>query len=118
MSTHIAPTAGARIGVDVGGTFTDLVLHDAARNITRTGKLLPFKKGGFIMAAEAGVQIVPLDTVGGHRMLPPGAVHIRPGRYIVAFGAPVDPKAFENRDALMAEVRTRIEALRERALQL
>ena len=38
--------------------------------------------------------------------------------HIVAFGAPVDPKAFENRDALMAEVRTRIEALRERALQL
>lgn len=30
----------ARIGVDVGGTFTDLVLHDAAKNITRTGKLL------------------------------------------------------------------------------
>ena len=30
----------ARIGVDVGGTFTDLVLHDAARGITRTGKLL------------------------------------------------------------------------------
>ncbi len=84
---------------------------------TRTGKLLPFKKGGFIMAAEAGVQIVPLATVGGHRMLPPGAVHIRPGRYIVAFGAPVDPKAFGNRDALMAEVRTRIEALRELALQ-
>ncbi len=30
----------ARIGVDVGGTFTDLVLHDAERGITRTGKLL------------------------------------------------------------------------------
>ena len=30
----------ARVGVDVGGTFTDLVLHDAARGITRTGKLL------------------------------------------------------------------------------
>ncbi len=30
----------ARIGVDVGGTFTDLVLHDATRGITSTGKLL------------------------------------------------------------------------------
>ena len=30
----------ARIGVDVGGTFTDLVLHDAARNLVHTGKLL------------------------------------------------------------------------------
>jgi len=30
----------ARIGVDVGGTFTDLVLHDAARELVHTGKLL------------------------------------------------------------------------------
>ncbi|GGJ17975.1 hydantoinase/oxoprolinase family protein [Neoroseomonas lacus] len=30
----------ARVGVDVGGTFTDLVLHDPVRNIVRTGKLL------------------------------------------------------------------------------
>jgi len=83
---------------------------------TRTGKLGPFKKGGFIMAAEAGVRIVPLATVGGREMLPPGAVHIRPGQYIVAFGAPVDPKAFESRDALIAEVQARIVALRELAL--
>lgn len=30
----------ARIGVDVGGTFTDFVLHDERRGITRTGKRL------------------------------------------------------------------------------
>ncbi|MEY9934079.1 N-methylhydantoinase A [Catenulispora sp. GP43] len=28
-----------RIGVDVGGTFTDLVLHDPVRGLTHTGKL-------------------------------------------------------------------------------
>ena len=32
--------ASARLGVDVGGTFTDLVLHDARRNLVHTGKLL------------------------------------------------------------------------------
>jgi len=32
--------ATARIGVDVGGTFTDLVLHDPARDLVHTGKLL------------------------------------------------------------------------------
>ena len=84
---------------------------------TRSGQLLPFKKGGFAMAEEAGVQIVPLATVGGRRMLPPGAVHVRPGRYVVAFGAPVDPKAFATREALITEVRKRITDLRERALQ-
>ena len=30
----------ARIGVDIGGTFTDFVLHDETRGITRTGKRL------------------------------------------------------------------------------
>jgi 1-acyl-sn-glycerol-3-phosphate acyltransferase len=83
---------------------------------TRTGQLLPFKKGGFVMAEEAGVQIVPLATVGGRTMLPPGAVHIRPGRYVVAFGAPVHPKDFDSREALIVEVRRRIVDLRELAL--
>lgn len=32
--------ASARLGVDVGGTFTDLVLHDPQRNLVHTGKLL------------------------------------------------------------------------------
>ncbi|MDB5383095.1 MAG: methylhydantoinase [Rhodospirillales bacterium] len=35
-----ANAATARIGIDVGGTFTDLVLHDSARDLVRTGKLL------------------------------------------------------------------------------
>ncbi|WP_282083067.1 hydantoinase/oxoprolinase family protein [Streptomyces tendae] len=32
-------SGSARIGVDVGGTFTDLLLHDPDRNLTHTGKL-------------------------------------------------------------------------------
>ena len=105
-------------------------LHEAAlkirggRNVvifpegtrTRTGALLPFKKGGFSLAMDAGVPIVPLATVGGYQTLPPGALRIRPGRYIVNFGDPVDPGAFPQRDALMAEVRNQIVALREEAM--
>jgi 1-acyl-sn-glycerol-3-phosphate acyltransferase len=83
---------------------------------TRTGDLGPFKKGGFVMAHEAGVPIVPLATVGGHHMLPPGRVRIRPGRYVVAFGQPVDPKDFPHREALMAEVHRQIVALRAWAM--
>jgi N-methylhydantoinase A len=33
-------TKTTRIGVDVGGTFTDLALHDEARGLTHVGKLL------------------------------------------------------------------------------
>lgn len=78
---------------------------------TRTGELLPFKKGGFNLALEAGVPIVPLATVGGFQTLPPGARGVRPGRYVVSFGAPVLPEDYPERDPMLAEVRGRMEAL-------
>ncbi|GGG36670.1 hypothetical protein GCM10010964_25680 [Caldovatus sediminis] len=62
-----APTA--RIGVDVGGTFTDLVLHDARRNVVRTGKLLTTPDDPS-EAIVAGIRRI-LDEAG----LAPGEVH-------------------------------------------
>jgi 1-acyl-sn-glycerol-3-phosphate acyltransferase len=82
---------------------------------TRTGKLGPFKKGGFAMALDAGVPIVPLATVGGFRTLPPGSFRLRPGRYTILFGQPVDPKGFRDRESLMKEVESRIRSLVETA---
>lgn len=82
---------------------------------TRTGSLLPFKRGGFVMALDAGVPIVPLATVGGFRVLPAGKLGIRPGRFTILAGAPVHPADHPDRDALAAEVRRRIEALVEEA---
>ncbi len=78
---------------------------------THTGELLPFKKGGFQLAMDAGVPIVPLATVGGFQTLPWGTIFVRPGRYVVSFGEPVDTTSYTNRDELMQEVRVRIEAL-------
>jgi 1-acyl-sn-glycerol-3-phosphate acyltransferase len=83
---------------------------------TRTGRMNSFKKGGFSLAQKAGVPIVPLATVGGFRMLPPGGCLVRPGSYTVVFGQPIDPKVFTSREALMDEVRARITELRQRAL--
>ena len=103
-----------RAAAEIRGGKSVVIFPEGTR--TRTGQLLPFKKGGFIMAEEAGVQIVPLATVGGRPMLPPGAVHVRPGRYVVAFGAAGGPQGFPQPDALMAEVRARIAALRELAM--
>ncbi|HNX95881.1 MAG TPA: lysophospholipid acyltransferase family protein [Holophaga sp.] len=78
---------------------------------TRTGALGRFKKGGFAMALDAGVPIVPLATVGGFTVMPPGTIRIHEGTYTLAFGSPVDPAEFSDRDALMHEVETRIARL-------
>jgi 1-acyl-sn-glycerol-3-phosphate acyltransferase len=78
---------------------------------TRTGQLLPFKKGGFIIAKEAKVRIVPVATLGGYQILPAGAAYIRPGYYTVKFGTPVDPSTFNSTTDLMTEIKSRILAL-------
>lgn len=78
---------------------------------SRNGEMLPFKKGGFALAQEAGVPIVPMATVGGFQVLPAGSTRIRPGRYALLVGEPVRPADHPDREALMQEVRRRIETL-------
>jgi 1-acyl-sn-glycerol-3-phosphate acyltransferase len=78
---------------------------------SRTGQMLPFKKGGFALALEAGVPIVPMATVGGFKVLASGSLRIRPGRYTLLLGEPVHPADHADRESLLKEVRSRIEAL-------
>ncbi len=100
-------------------------IHDAAMQIrggksvvifpegtrSRDGQMLPFKKGGFALALEAGVPIIPLATMGGFQVLPRGSLFFRPGQYRVRVGTPVHPSEFPDRDLLLQEVRQSIETL-------
>lgn len=80
---------------------------------SRTGALLPFKKGGFILAIEAQAPIVPVAFVGAREVWPPGSRVIRSGTVCVRLGLPVETAglAYDDRDRLMEEVRARIAAL-------
>jgi len=80
---------------------------------TRTGALGAFKKGGFNLAMDAGVPIVPICLKGTFNALPPGSLMLRPGRVQAAFGTPVDPVDFPDREALMEQVRRQVAELAE-----
>jgi 1-acyl-sn-glycerol-3-phosphate acyltransferase len=70
------------------------------------GRLLPFKKGAFLIAIRAGVPVVPVSIVGAQDLLRKGEWSVRPGEVIVRFGQAVDVSAYtvEQRADLMARV--------------
>ena len=74
------------------------------------GRLLPFKKGGFVLAAEAGVPVVPVAVRGSTRVLGPHAWRIHSGEIDVVVGAPI-PVAGLARDQVMWQVRERLEVM-------
>jgi len=70
------------------------------------GRLLPFKKGPFMLALEAQVPIVPVAIEGSGRMFPVGSLLFHRGVIRVKVGQPIETKGLTtgSRDALMARV--------------
>jgi 1-acyl-sn-glycerol-3-phosphate acyltransferase len=77
---------------------------------SRDGNLLPFKKGGFVLALQAGVPVIPVSLAGGHAVLAKGSLRVRPGEITVRFGAPIETGRYsmQSKDDLIDAVRARI----------
>jgi len=80
------------------------------------GYLQPFKKGGFHLAVDAQVPILPVAVNGSYRLFPKGAPAARPGRLEVAVGPPIATAGLTNDDveALLERTREVILDLRRR----
>lgn len=75
------------------------------------GRLLPFKKGGFVLAIESGTPVVPISISGSRAVLGKETLDIKRGTIDVVIGAPIATMAltYDDRNALIAKTRLAIE---------
>jgi len=85
--------------------FSFGILPEGTRTVD--GRLGPFKRGGFLMALETGLDVLPLVQSGGYRISHKGSRLIRPGRIEIAIepAVPVAGYTRETAEALIERVR-------------
>jgi 1-acyl-sn-glycerol-3-phosphate acyltransferase len=75
------------------------------------GRLLPFKRGIFALAFQAGVPVVPLAIHGGREILPRGTWRVQGGPYRILVGTPLESSAFPDAEALRVAAEAALRAL-------
>ncbi len=82
----------------------------------RTDELLPFKKGGFVMAIKAQAPVVPVALHGTAEAMPRGRFWVKPSVIRVEVGEPIPTAGLtlNDRDRLTTTVRDRMQAMLQR----
>jgi 1-acyl-sn-glycerol-3-phosphate acyltransferase len=108
----MAAIARGAASIRSGNSF--LIFPEGTRS--RTGELLPFKKGGFVMALQAEAPIVPVAISGGREAMRKGSWIVRPVTIMIQLGRPVVTAglAVQDRDRVIRDVRREIERLLNR----
>jgi 1-acyl-sn-glycerol-3-phosphate acyltransferase len=104
METAQESTSSARSVLAKGLHITIFVEGTRSRD----GRMLPFKKGPFYLAMEAGAPCVPVSIYGTESLMKKGSARIRPGTARIRFHPPLDPARFATREDLMVSVRLAI----------
>src|SRR5262245_27778772 len=77
---------------------------------SRDGRLLPFKKGAFMMAIDAGVPVVPVTVSGATRIMPKSQIKVFPSTVHITIHEPISTAGYskENVAELMGIARDEI----------
>lgn len=73
-----------------------LVFAEGTRSID--GKLLPFKRGGFMLAIKSNIPIIPVTILGSHMIMPKHKLEINPGIIEILIDNPIKVDNFSGKD--------------------
>jgi 1-acyl-sn-glycerol-3-phosphate acyltransferase len=94
--------------LETGGSV--LLFPEETRSLD--GNLLPFKRGGFLLAQQAALPVVPVGIQGTLGVRRRNSLRIHPGRVLVRYGEPLAPVTGKRENAeLFARTRRRIAEL-------
>lgn len=124
---------GGYIPLDRSDGRKALKSMDNAASIIRSGKsvvmfpegtrstnyqLLPFKRGGFMLAQRAGVPVVPMTINGSGRINPAGRTRIYPGNITITLHPPILPASGESRNEAESRLMTQVHSAISSSLEL
>ncbi len=91
-----------------GKKYSFLIFPEGTRSLN--GKLQQFRRGGFYLALNSGVPIVPITITGSFELMPKYNFFIKKGKIKVAFHKPIGVQAYDENSLpeLMAKVRAEI----------
>ncbi|MFH2007418.1 MAG: lysophospholipid acyltransferase family protein [bacterium] len=74
---------------------------------SKNGRMIPFKKGGFMMALQMGLPILPVSISGSRHALPSGLFRSLPGKINITIHEPIDTSRYteETVEQLMSDTR-------------
>jgi 1-acyl-sn-glycerol-3-phosphate acyltransferase len=95
----------ANAAAALSGNSSILIYGEGTRS--KDGKLQPLKKGGFYIALQSGLPIVPVRVSGTYDIIPSGSLRVHPGHVVVELFDPIptEGKTEDDIPELMARVR-------------
>ena len=112
-SDHVQAMKSLRAAVEKMRSGLSVIIFPEGTRGPGDGTMLPWKKGGFVLALDAGIPVVPLAVRGSAEILGRRDWKIHGGTIDVTVGAPI-PVAGLECDELMRRVRERLETMLSR----